>query len=113
MDAFQKLLSAPSGWRPALLGIAFNEIGSEEATKLEEAFTEEEIWTSISGLNGDKALGPNGFPLAFWSFSWDFVKNGVLDFFKDFHKHSRFVKNLNATILVLIPRNKMWRISRI
>ena len=57
VDAFQNLLLAPGSWRPTLLGIAFNEIGLEEATMLEEAFTEEEIWTAISGLNGDKAPG--------------------------------------------------------
>ena len=52
---FKILLSALGGWRPTLLEISFNEIGSEEATKLEEAFIEEEIWIAISGLNGDKA----------------------------------------------------------
>ena len=51
------------------LEIALNEIGSEEGTKLEEVFSEEEIWTGISGVNSDKAPGPDGFPLAFWSFS--------------------------------------------
>ena len=104
VNAFQKLLLAPGGWRPILPQNALNEIGSEEATKFKEVFSEEEIWTAIAGLNGDKALGPDGFPLAFWSFSWDFVKNEVLGFFKEFHERSRFVKNLNATFLVLIPK---------
>ena len=43
MDAFQNLLLAPGGWRPILPEIAFNEIGYEEATKLEKVFSEEEI----------------------------------------------------------------------
>ena len=106
MDAFQNLLLAPSGWRPILLEITLNEIGSKEATKLQEAFSVEEIWTTILRLNSDKAPGPDGFPLAFWSFSWDFVKNEVLGFFKEFYEHSRFVKNLNATFLVLIPKKQ-------
>ena len=42
-DAFQNLLSAPDGWRPILPEIALNEIGSEESTELEEAFSVEEI----------------------------------------------------------------------
>ena len=57
------------------------EIGNEEAARLEENFSEEEIRAAISGLNSEKALGPDGFPLAFWSFYWDFVKNEVLGFF--------------------------------
>ena len=79
-------------------------IGDVQAAKLEELFTEEEILVAISGLSGDKAPGQNGFPLAFWVFSWDFVKDEVLGFFKEFHVHIRFVKSLNGTFLVLIPK---------
>ena len=50
MDAFQNLLSALCSWRPILLKIALNEIGSEEATKLEEAFSKEEIRQLFRGL---------------------------------------------------------------
>ena len=52
--AFQNLLSAPGGWSPSLPDLALNEIGSEEADRLEESFSEEEIWTAISGLNSDR-----------------------------------------------------------
>ena len=104
VDAFQNLLSALGGWRPILPEIALNEIGFEEATKLEEVFSEEEIWTAVSRLNSVKAPGPDGFPLAF---CWDFVKSEVLGFFKKFHEQSRFIKNLNATFLVLIPKKQI------
>ena len=103
--AFQNLFSDPGGWSPSLADMAINEIGSEEADRLEESFSEEEIWKAISGLNSDKAPGPNDFPIAFWIFSWDVVKKEVLGFFKEFHDQSRFVKNLNATCLVLIPKD--------
>ena len=79
-------------------------IGDEQAAKFEEMFTEEKILAAISGLSGDKASGPDGFPLAFWSFSWDFVKDEVLGFFKEFYEHNRFVKSHNATFLVPIPK---------
>ena len=106
VNAFQNLLSAPGGWRPPFPDLAPNEIGIEEAARLEDKFSEEEIWAAISGLNSEKAPGPDGFPLAFWSFSWDFVKNEVLGFFKEFHEQGRFVKHLNATFLVLIPKKQ-------
>ena len=106
VNAFQNMLSDPGGWRPPLPDFALNEIRHEEAARLEEIFSEEEIWAAISGLNSEKAPGPDGFPLAFWSFSWDFVKNEVLGFFKEFHDHGRFVKQLNATFLVLIPKKQ-------
>ena len=106
VDAFQNFLSAPGGWSPPLPDLNLNSIGVEEAASLEENFSEDEIWTTISGLNSDKAPGPDGFPLAFWSFSWDFVKNEVIGFFKEFHDNARFVKNLNTTFLVLIPKKQ-------
>ena len=81
-------------------------IRADQVSKLEEMFTEEEILVAILGLNGDKAPGPDGFPLAFWSFSWDFVKVEVLGFFREFFEHNQFVKSLNATFLVLIPKGR-------
>ena len=92
VNAFQNMFSALDCWRPPLPGLSFNVIGPEEPSKLEEVFTEKEIWAAISKLNGDKAPDPNGFPIAFWSFCWDFVKNEALGFFKEFHDQSRFVK---------------------
>ena len=83
--AFQNLFSDPGGWRPSLLDLEINEIGSEEASRLEESFSEEEIWNAISGFNSDIAPGPDGFPIAFWIFSWEFVKEEVLGFFREFH----------------------------
>ena len=106
VNAFQNLLSAPDGWRPSLPDLALNEIGNEEAARLEDIFSEEEIWAAISGLNSEKAPGPDGFPIAFWSFGWDFVKNEVLGFFQEFHEQGRFVKHLNATFVVLIPKKQ-------
>ena len=65
VNAFQNLLSDPGGWRPSLPDLALNEIGYEEAARLEEIFSKEEIWAAISGLNSEKATGPDGFSLAF------------------------------------------------
>ena len=67
--AFQCLLSAPTNWCLPFPEIYVNSIGEDHCAKLEEMFTEEEILAAVSGLNDDKAPGPDGFPLAFWSFS--------------------------------------------
>ena len=47
---------------------------------------------ALLGFSKDKALG-----------SWEFVKDEVMNFFREFYEHGRFVKSLNATFLVLIP----------
>ena len=84
----------------------FSSLGDREASGLELTFTEEEVLSTLMDLNGDKALGPNGFTMAFWQFSWDIMKKDVMDFFKDFHQQGRFVKSLNSTFLVLIPKKE-------
>ena len=104
IDAFQSLLSASNNWCLPYPDLQFNLISADQFAKLEEMFTEEEVLAAISGLNDDKAPGPDGFPIAFWSFSWDFVKEEVMGFFKDFFQNEQFVKSLNDTILVLVPK---------
>ena len=55
-------------------------------------------------MNGDNAPGPNGFIVAFWQNCWEFVKEKVMEIFKEFHEPSSFLKSLNTTFLVLIPK---------
>ena len=55
-------------------------------------------------MNGDKAPGPDGFTVAFWQSCWDFTKEEIMEMFKEFHEHSFFLKSLNNTFLVLIPK---------
>ena len=49
--------------------------------------------------------GLDGFSMVFWQFSWNFVKE-VMGFFREFHEQGRFIKCLNATFLVLVPKKK-------
>ena len=102
--AFQNLLSEPGGWRPCLNTLEFDSIGIEEATRLEEMFSVEEVFLALAKLNRDKAPGPDGFSFAFWQFCWDFVKVEVMGFFKGFFERGKFVRSLNNTFLVLIPK---------
>ena len=104
--SFQCSLSDPGGWRPCLSGLNFKDLGRDAADSLEVPFTVEEVFAALSDLNGDKAPGPDGFPIAFWLFCWDFVKEEVMGFFKDFFEHNKFVRNLNSTFLVLIPKKE-------
>ena len=76
------------------------------AAKLEDLFNVEEVFTALSNLNRDKALGSDGFSIAFWQFSWDFVKEKIMGFFKEFHENNMFVRRLNSTFLVLVPKNE-------
>ena len=104
VGAFKSLLTDTGEWRANIDGLTFQSINEDEASKLENPFTMEEVFTALSNLNAVKAPGPDGFTMAFWQFSWDIVKEDIMRLFKDFHDSGEFVKNLNATFLVLVPK---------
>ena len=91
--------------RPQLDGIHFYAISREEAKWLERLFDEEEIFTVVQGFNGDKALGPDGFSLAFFFQNcWSIMRVELLAVCQEFHKHCKFERSLNATFVSLIPK---------
>lgn len=90
----------------------FERIEGEDAVRLEEAFSIEEVVSTLFDLSGDKALGLDGYPLAFWLSSWEFVKEEAVGFFQEFYEHGRFVRSLNITFLVLIPKKRRTEDSR-
>ena len=55
-------------------------------------------------LNGDKAPGPDGYIAAFWQSNWETVKRDILNIFKDFPSTGKFVKSLNSTFIVMVPK---------
>ena len=81
-----------------------NRLNSREVEVLGLPFTEEEIYSALMEMNGDKAPGSNGFTVAFWQACWDFVKEEIVDLFKEFYDQRSFSKSLNTTFLVLIPK---------
>ena len=70
-----------------------------EAKSLELSFTEKEVEIALNDLNCEKALGSDGCTNVFWQFSWD-----VMVVFKDFFEMGNFVKSLNSTFMVIIPK---------
>jgi len=48
-------------------------------------------------LNGDKALGPNGYSMAFFQACWVVLREDIMKVFRDFHASSKFERSLNYT----------------
>ncbi|RVW75227.1 LINE-1 reverse transcriptase-like [Vitis vinifera] len=67
----------------------------EEADGLEVPFSVEEIHSALMEMGGDKAPGPDGFSVAFWQECWDFVKEEVVEMFKEFFEHGSFAKPIS------------------
>ncbi|RVW97660.1 Exocyst complex component SEC8 [Vitis vinifera] len=106
VNAFQQLLLEEQGWRVDIEGLHLHRLNFQEAENLEVPFSEEEIHSALLELNGDKALGPDGFTVGFWQACWDFVKEEILELFKEFCDQRSFAKSLNTTFLVLANRLK-------
>ena len=103
-NAYQQRLSEDLGWKADIERIQLDQISQQEAESLEISFSENEIHSALMEMSGDKAPGPDGFTMAFWQSSWDFVKEEILEMFKEFHEQGSFLKSLNNTFLVLIPK---------
>ncbi|XP_034672581.1 uncharacterized protein LOC117904177 [Vitis riparia] len=106
VNAYKYLLIENSDWKADIEKLQLEQISQQEAENLEHPFSEDEIHSALMEMNGDKAPGPNGFTMAFWQSCWVFVKEEVLDLFKEFHEQSAFIKSLNNTFLVLANRLK-------
>ncbi|RVW78403.1 hypothetical protein CK203_051466 [Vitis vinifera] len=57
--------------KPNLSELSFERLEDFEVIGLEKPFIEKEVFEVLLGFSGDKALGPNGFSMVFWQFSWN------------------------------------------
>lgn len=62
---------------------------------------EEEIFQALKILNGDKALGLDGYTMANTQVFWSVIREFLVTFLKYFHKSNMFEKGLNATFIAL------------
>ena len=62
------------------------------------------MYFALCKLNGDKAPDRDGFTIAFWQFGWDFAKGDIMRLFNEFHETNKFIRNLNTTFIVMVPK---------
>jgi hypothetical protein len=63
---YQKLFEEQCQWRLMVDGLVFDQILDHEVSWLEREVEEEEVKKVVLALERDKALGPNGFSIAFF-----------------------------------------------
>jgi hypothetical protein len=101
---YRNLYSEQSNWRPRMDNLAFSSIDEEEKVWLEREFEEVEVWEVMKDMQGDKALGPDGFTMAFFRSCWAVVKHDIMTFFSEFLRRQQLVKSLNVTFVSLVPK---------
>lgn len=66
--------------------------------------TREEIKATLFSLNGNKAPGSDGFTTQFFKDSWEIIGDSVLSAIEHFFSTSQMDRQVNATIIALIPK---------
>ena len=57
-------------------------------------------------MEKNKAPGPDGFLAKFYQCCWDFIKNDLLDMFRDFQKGELPLFHLNFGTIILLPKKE-------
>ena len=97
VDFYKRLYQEPEAWRPTIDGLEFVCLDETERSMLEREFEKEEIIEALKEVEGDKALGPDGFTMAFYQKCWS-VLEGMYWLSSKIFTASVFLRNL------LMPR---------
>ncbi|RVX05080.1 Transposon TX1 uncharacterized 149 kDa protein [Vitis vinifera] len=81
--------------------IKINEVWLSKEQEVREGT---EVHAALMDMNGDKAPRLDSFTVAFWQSCWDFIKEEILDMFKEFHEQNSFLKSFNNMFLILLPK---------
>ena len=69
-------------------------------------FTVEEVQKALKSIPGNKAPGANGFGTYFYRDAWTIVGDEVVEVVLDTLQGGNILKQLNHTILTLVPKTK-------
>ncbi|TYK05808.1 LINE-1 retrotransposable element ORF2 protein [Cucumis melo var. makuwa] len=83
--------------------LEWNPIDYSDWSLLCAPFLEEEIKGVIKSFDGNKAPGPDGFPISFFKSYWHLLKEDILDIFKDFFEKGIIAKTLSNRLKLTLP----------
>lgn len=86
LEFFERLYTEQESWRPSANFDGIASITTEESNTLEAAFEEEEMLAAIKSSTPDKAPGPDGYTMAFYQYSWGFIKTDLLAAMQYYHQ---------------------------
>ena len=72
--------------------------------ELDKDVTRDEVVEALSPIGSDKAPGPDGFSAYFFQFCWRIVGDDFTLAVHNFFKSSRMLREVNSTVLTLVPK---------
>lgn len=85
MQFYDSLFSKQFSWCPKLDELYFDSIDVDGASWLERTLEESEVFDVVKGRNSEKALGCDGFSMAFFQLCWEVIKADIMGVFCDFN----------------------------
>ncbi|KAL0455327.1 UNVERIFIED_CONTAM: Retrovirus-related Pol polyprotein from type-1 retrotransposable element R2 [Sesamum latifolium] len=79
-------------------------IPNDERETMIRPVEREEIKAAFFDIDEDKALGPDGFSAGFFKAAWSVIGDELTTAIQDFFGSGKMLKQVNATILSLIPK---------
>ncbi|XP_021996267.1 uncharacterized protein LOC110893468 [Helianthus annuus] len=79
-------------------------ISHEDATHMVRTVTSEEVKLAMFSIGNDKAPGPDGYTAAFYKHAWQIIGTDVSTAVIDFFGSGKLLRELNNTLIVLIPK---------
>lgn len=64
----------------------------------------EEMKRTMFSLNSNKAPGPDGYSAHFFKSAWEIVSQDVIEAIKSFFASGKLLREVNSTIMVLVPK---------
>ncbi|KAL0295233.1 UNVERIFIED_CONTAM: hypothetical protein Sangu_3203000 [Sesamum angustifolium] len=81
----------------------------EEAELISAPVTQTEIKEAMFDIDEDSAPGPDGYTSGFFKSAWLVVGADICEAVQEFFRSGKLLKQLNATLLVLIPKVSDYR----
>nr|GEX56049.1 hypothetical protein [Tanacetum cinerariifolium] len=79
-------------------------LDANEALDMVRVVSSQEVISAMFSMGNDKSPGPDGFTAAFFKDTWDIIGSDVTKAVCEFFTNGRLLKELNHTILALIPK---------
>ncbi|KAL2246372.1 UNVERIFIED_CONTAM: hypothetical protein Sindi_2905400 [Sesamum indicum] len=79
-------------------------LNEEDTSSLLLPFTPTDVKQAVFDIAKDKALGPDGYSSGFFKAAWRIVGHEVTSVVLDFFTTGRILKQINTTLLALIPK---------
>lgn len=79
-------------------------LGDDHNSHLTAIPSHDEILKDVNSFEGNKALGPDGFPMFIFQMYWHTIGDDVSRAVKEFFGARKLLKEVNGTFIALIPK---------